>query len=64
MNAVNFRISELKKLVDEHIYIAVRNLCIMSTFVHHESIFGHKACAEFWKKINKEACYFALVEKA
>ena len=29
MNAVNFRIDGLKKIVDEHIYIAVINLCIM-----------------------------------
>ena len=63
MSAVSFKLGSVKNLLNSDIFKQLMYTFESSSFKKIPTIFGRKACAEFWKSIRNEPKYFTLVHK-
>lgn len=61
MNAICFKIGELKKLLEDDVFRCLKYVTSVSKFTQIDGVFGRKSCADFWRNIGKNSSYFETV---
>ena len=58
MNAVCFKIGELKKLLDVDVFKHLKYVTEVSKFSQIDGVFGRDECERFWKKLEKNRDFY------